>query len=462
MLYDYFLALINQTSKTNKPMEGTSTITNLSKYGHCHDGKVFLKAYREFPERQIGEVKTTEEAALLYFQNRFEHIKSKVTELVTAIGEASNKGSYLMKLLHLREKLGSYDALGDFPPLFDQLEEAENQIRGLIAVNRVKNLEIKTALLAELQVIVDLEQVPNWGDTSQQVKDIKERWLKTGSVNDEEDDAIEQQFTAMLDAFYERRKVYYDARMVTMHENVAKYTELVERSIKLKDEPSSGQAMRAMKAIMIEWREIGNVPKQHYKPLQSALKRVQRELQRRAKLKQEARGLKGGMNPPPYVDPIQQENIRKREEMITQLEDLEKNPDTRTSFGIAKEMQLKWKEMPLAPAHVKDDLNRRFTYLCDRIFEKSYLMRNIYINYKFFNSKSIIEQLSLKISMLQGIILKDDEENEALKDQFFAMPEDVQRSPENKPTYGKIKTQERKLAVKKELLKEMQAELAAL
>ncbi len=40
-------------------------------YGYVKDSKVFLKGYLGYPDRQIGEVKRTEQEAIDYFKNRF-------------------------------------------------------------------------------------------------------------------------------------------------------------------------------------------------------------------------------------------------------------------------------------------------------------------------------------------------------------------------------------------------------
>ena len=59
----------NSNHAQSKPME--NTIKNPAEYGYCKDGKVYLKSYSEYEERQIGVVRNTEEEALQYFVNRF-------------------------------------------------------------------------------------------------------------------------------------------------------------------------------------------------------------------------------------------------------------------------------------------------------------------------------------------------------------------------------------------------------
>ena len=131
-------------------------------YGYVQDGKVYRKAYGEHPALEIGEVKDTPEAAFAYYEQRYQQLQEKINQLEQDIHEKTNKGSYLMKLLHLKETLPQYEGLGDFIALYERLEQLEEYIREIINQNRERNLEIKTALLEEAK---ELEGIDNWKDS---------------------------------------------------------------------------------------------------------------------------------------------------------------------------------------------------------------------------------------------------------------------------------------------------------
>ena len=42
-----------------------------NEFGYTQDQKVFIKGYSTYPDRQIGEVRNTDQEALDYFVNRF-------------------------------------------------------------------------------------------------------------------------------------------------------------------------------------------------------------------------------------------------------------------------------------------------------------------------------------------------------------------------------------------------------
>ena len=109
-------------------MEG-ATIEN--EYAYIKDSKVFLKGYLDLPERQIGEVKRTDEEAFQYFINRYDIAVKKVEQLEKEIDGATNKGSYLTKLLQLRKRLENFDGIGNFIPLLTKLDIKEEHVKYL-------------------------------------------------------------------------------------------------------------------------------------------------------------------------------------------------------------------------------------------------------------------------------------------------------------------------------------------
>jgi hypothetical protein len=124
-------------------------VTLENEYAYILDSKVFLKGYMGMPDRQIGEVKRTEEEAFQYFVNRYDIAVSKVNQLETEIEEAQNKGSYLTKLIQLRKRLLNFDGIGNFIPLLEKLDVLEGSLTSLIGENQSSNLEIKRALIEE-------------------------------------------------------------------------------------------------------------------------------------------------------------------------------------------------------------------------------------------------------------------------------------------------------------------------
>ena len=76
-------------------MSKVKTANNV--HGYIKGDKVFRNAFLDQPDLEIGVVRESPEKSLEYFENRFENLESKIAKLEDDIGEASNKGSFLMK-----------------------------------------------------------------------------------------------------------------------------------------------------------------------------------------------------------------------------------------------------------------------------------------------------------------------------------------------------------------------------
>ena len=235
-------------------MENASLV---DEYGYVKDGKVFLKGYLNYEDRQIGEVKRTEQEALDYFKNRFSIAESKVTQLEDAIAEAQNKGSYRTKLIQLRKKLINFDALGDFPPLLDRLDEQERMLNELITVNQRKNHDIKQALIAEAEALVDSTE---WRETADALQEIKTKWIKTGPVDKSIHSEVEDRFQALLDGFFTRRREFFNEQNKVIQERLDKYDELIRLAFRANRLGDLDAAFQEVRKLNNAWKAVGEVP----------------------------------------------------------------------------------------------------------------------------------------------------------------------------------------------------------
>ena len=245
-------------------------------YGIIRDGKVYRKAYEDHSELQIGEVLDTEEAALTYYEQRFAHLEQKIAKLEQDVQEKANKGSYLMKLLHFKDTLHQYEGLGDFTALYERLVALEEYIRSTIEKNRERNLEIKNALLEEVK---QLEEVTNWKEGTEIAKDIKQRWLKTGSLEDDINEEYNENFHGKIQDFFDRRAAFYEDRQQMFEQRVVEYQKLVDEARDIVQQYDERQARYELRNIKQRWRDIGKIPLPMYKPLHFQFQEIMRPFQ---------------------------------------------------------------------------------------------------------------------------------------------------------------------------------------
>ena len=83
-------------------MENNDLLIEARKYGFIQDQQVWLQPFMNYPARQVGDVKESEDDSLVYFARRYGMFQEKVNNLLERIATSENKGSFLMKVLHMK------------------------------------------------------------------------------------------------------------------------------------------------------------------------------------------------------------------------------------------------------------------------------------------------------------------------------------------------------------------------
>ncbi len=405
-------------------------------YGFIKEGKVFRKAFLDYADKEIGEVKETEEAAVLYYTERFALAQTKVNEVEEKINGTENKGSYLMKVLHLKETLHDFDAIGDFEALYHKLDLLEEQLNSFIHQNRLKNLEIKTALLAELEEAVKSSE---WKSATAEVKEVQRRWIKTGAVDDAEKERIEGGFKTMLDAFFERRATFYADLEKMMKDKESNYQEFLDRAEKLKEIESYTVLVEKIRTLKEEWKDLGRIKAEvrteFWNQFQAIIKAAI------SKAKKEGKAKAGSGN--------KKENLENRSAFLKELETLNQKI---TPTANVKSLKDKWKNLgPVSRADM-DRLQNEFLFLMDQISEKQFIESLLHKKLKGKQNDAEKERVRMKI--IYDLLHRDKNELSTFKENLEKFNTS---SGLDKLIGGKLELQERKVKVKEEILKQFKA-----
>lgn len=417
--------------------------TLMDEYGYVSDGKVFLKGYLGNPDRQIGEVKRTEQEAIDYFKNRFNIASSKVEQLESDVEEAQNKGSYLTKLVQLRKKLLSFDGLGDFVPLLERLDKLEVVLEDLIKVNQEKNLEIKRALLDETRAV----QVENddWQAATDMLQEIKSKWIRTGPVDKEYQEEVEGTFQLLLDTFFQQRRDFFSELNRVIADRIERYTELIAKSDSLMRMYDLDEASRILRQVRAEWKEVGEIPVKRsaklYKQFKRSNQRIMDKINR-------IRGI--------VTQPQEHPMVTKQREMCREAEQLARSSDIIQASERAKTLLNQWKEIRLPPRVGDKNIAERFRSACDKIFELSYLARVISRKYPAFEIRTPQDQLNIKIREMEWLIKREKSDLEVTIANAQNMPPDPEAE---RQVMGKINIQRRKITMKEKILEEYKVAL---
>lgn len=415
-----------------------------NEYGFCQDGKVYINAYLNFPQREIGFVRNTEQEALDYFVNRFELAKTKVIQLASEINDVQNKGSYLTKVVQMKAYLAEFDGLGDFQPLFTQLDSLEVFLKDLIQNNQIKNLEIKRALIEDAKVIAGQEDVLQ---ATEDLMELKAKWVKTGPVDKKYQDSLSENFQEVMDHFFLRRRAYFEEKNRQIDEKILTLQGYIDSVHQLRKAEDLDDSIIKVKELQKEWKNVIGLPPKKQSMLWKNFKKANDmffEKYNRVK----------GIEYKPRVDPRIQELTTMTGELELKLHD---QPNMTATADLAKAYLVKWKEITAQIKSVDRQMAERFRNVCDKIFEMNYLLRVISYRHPALNEKPRIEQLKIMINQMDYMTKKERGELE----DFIAQAEN-DRQMEEKPIISKINTQKRKISMKELLLTGFKTELDAL
>jgi hypothetical protein len=458
-------------------------------YGFVQDGKVYRKAFDTYPALEIGEVKDTPEAAFAYYENRFQQLQEKINQLEEDIQTKSNKGSYLMKLLHLKEILPQYEGLGDFPALFTRLEGLESYIREIINQNRERNLQIKTALLQEAE---QLEEITNWKEGTELAKDLKMRWLRTGSLEAEHQEEFEERFNTRLQDFFDRRHAFYEVRQKMIEERQKQYEILLAEAQRAAEQPNSRQAFYDLRNIQQQWKEVGKIPAEHYKPLLYQLQRIMRPIMQQRNQQRAASGDRFGGRPGhdrpsgerqghdrpsgersggdrqqggersgqwgrpqqrSYSPPVNpgQERLDERRALLERMRAIDANDQN--ALTTVESIQNQYKELGFARSPEVAQISDQLFDTGSLIRERSFLSRLAHNKIPGMVQFTAQEQARQKLRLLRDLLSRDERELQNYQENMASMSPG--RNEITKMLESKLRSQQRKVKVKKMLMEEL-------
>ncbi len=372
----------------------------LTPYGYTAGGKVYLKGQFGEPDREIGIVKGSEEASLRYFMNRFEAMKNKISAVAELVETADNKGSFLMKLIHLREALPTYNAIGDFRELYEMIDSLRSRIEEYIAQNRVKNTAIKQGILAELQEIINQVkaqpqlQAQDFRPYNVRVKELKGKWIKTGNAESELNTSLNLSYKTLIEQFQELKRSIVGEANRKVKENAQKMKDLYQQIRKINQAGGGGEYIEKVKELHSIWREISRSLGKKTKAVSRNFKKEVDNFFTLVKLQ--------------VPDFTKKTPIEAKREILQMIQKFLDNQMPYT-LNTVKVFQKTWKDIGRLNAPEDKELNLNFRILCNEVFENQFLERAVRAEYKDFNKKTPLEKINIRIEVLRKSIQRESE-----------------------------------------------------
>ena len=408
-------------------------------HGYVKEGKLFRNSFLEFPDKEIALVEDEVEIDFSPFEKAFADLSIKVDELETLIVEAQNKGSFLIKLQYMKSTMPEHDGLGDYSALYTKLQQLEEYLEGIITSNRARNLEIKRALLAEAE---GLQHSIDWMGTSEAMKELRLKWIKTGATEAEFTEELESKFKNAMDVFFHRKFEYYEEKRKLIAVTIDKYKEIIEEAKALnKARPENGHD-ESLKLIE-KWKRQPSIPVSDRQALWADFSKLLSPFMRKkATRSNEKLGAKSFAK----GDPKEKKAIN--DALKTLINELPTDAEKQLEELISKARNGGRVSGPDGR-----DLQKEYLLLVDIIREKLFLNRLVQSKTRGYTNLSENEQKKIQLNFIKELLSRDQKDFDVFNENFEKV-NTISKSSDQMMT-RKLESFKRKIEAKKWLLNEL-------
>ena len=223
------------------------------------------------------------------------------------------------------------------------------------------NLAKKTAVCERAEVIVGempFKTHQHWQEASEKMTATLEDWKKIGFASRKDNETVWERFKRSRDAFYASKEEFYKSLRDTQNQNYKQKVDLCMEAEALKESSEWKKAGDRLRELQELWKKTGPVSKKHSDKLWQRFRKA-------CDTFYENRNQHfSGMNSE------QDENLRKKQELLARIEAFESAEDLNSSFESLKGFQAEWIEIGHVPLKEKDSLNKRYRAAIDKQFAK--------------------------------------------------------------------------------------------
>ena len=231
---------------------------------------------------------------------------------------------------------------------FDNLKESQKQ-----------NLDTKIRLCEKADSMIDMpfDNFQKVDKLSKEMIALQRTWKTIGFAPRKDNNKIYQRFRNACDKFFARKREFNLQNKEYMNENFQKKLDFCMQAEALRDSADWKTATDELIRLQQKWKEIGPVPRKHYDPL---WKRFRSACDHFFKRKSE------------YFDNMDskyEENLRKKNELIEKIENLNLENKVEENLKILKDFQREWATIGFVPIKEKDTIQKRYRAALDKNFE---------------------------------------------------------------------------------------------
>ena len=315
---------------------------------------------------------------LIHINNELRELDQKKNlELKTELCE---KAEALMLNDSIRESLDEYKVLHDqwkeighvakdvnesiwerFKAAGDRLYERRREFIESQESVYAENLEKKKAIIEktkELMTSLPFDAHAKWQEASDLFAAFMEEWKQAGFASRKENEAVWEEFKSLREDFYNQKESFYKDLRNAQNENYKTKVDLCMKAEELKESSDWKKTGEILKDLQEQWKKSGPVAKKHSDKLWKRFRTACDEFfnQRKEHFAE--------------MSGEQEENLKKKEELIAKIQAYEHAEDGNETFEAIKGFQNEWIEIGHVPIKQKDKIQKTCRTAIDAQFAK--------------------------------------------------------------------------------------------
>jgi hypothetical protein len=255
---------------------------------------------------------------------------------------------------------------------FDKLREteAENLIRKTALCEKIEGVEIE-----------NISSYKDWQEKTDEIVALQEEWKKIGFAPKKDNVTIYERFRSACDKFFQKKNEFYKSVREQLNENLTKKITLCEKAEALKESEDWKETTDKMIQLQKDWKTIGAVPKKQsdiiWKRFITACDYFFEQKNKNVKSHKDE----------------QENNLKRKKELITQIQGLDTEEDQTESFKKLKALIVEWNEVGHVPFKNKDKIYKEYKAAIDAQFDRLNMDQ---VNRRMDLFKANIEELAEK------------------------------------------------------------------
>lgn len=244
---------------------------------------------------------------------------------------------------------------------FSILREFQNKIQAhydAIQAESDQNLARKKELIQKTKDILNLDfnQATSWNKWTEELVKLQEEWKTIGWTKKKDNEESWLEFRGLCDAFFERKKVFFEARKTVQREHQLKKEAIIEKAKQLQDSTDWKKTTEDLKKLQEEWKKVGAAePREENKLWQRFRSHCDHFFNRK---KVHFSGM---------IEQ-QEQNLLLKNDLLQEMENIQLSGNRNEDLNMLRSYNDRWKGVGHVPRGNADEINKKYNAIMDKLY----------------------------------------------------------------------------------------------